>query len=73
MALVNTSLLMKEIETLPPSRLEEDAAFEARLKAKRSVPETMLLSEASLAKDWDTPEEDAAWAALRRQPQPPKQ
>jgi len=28
------------------------------------IPETMLLSEASLAKDWDTPEEDKAWAGL---------
>jgi hypothetical protein len=43
------------------------------VKAKRAVPKTMLLSEASLAKDWDTPEEDAAWATLRRQHQQPKQ
>jgi hypothetical protein len=26
--------------------------------------ETMLLAEASLAKDWNTPDEDAAWADL---------
>jgi hypothetical protein len=73
MTLINTSLLIREIETLLPSHFEEVAAFVAHLKAKRSVPETMLLSEASLAKDWDTPEEDAAWEALRRQPQHPKQ
>ena len=24
----------------------------------------LLLSESALAKDWDTPEEDAAWASL---------
>jgi hypothetical protein len=30
----------------------------------RDIPATMLLSEAVLAKDWDTPEEDKAWADL---------
>ena len=30
--------------------------------------ETALLSEASLAKDWDRPEEDAAWAYLQSAP-----
>jgi len=29
-----------------------------------NVPETMLMSEKSLAKDWDTPEEDEAWKTL---------
>ena len=29
------------------------------------VSETSLLSEAALAKDWDRPEEDAAWAHLQ--------
>jgi hypothetical protein len=28
------------------------------------IPETMLLSEIALPKDWDTPEEDEAWANL---------
>ena len=28
--------------------------------------ETALLSEATLAKDWNQPEEDAAWAHLQR-------
>jgi len=28
------------------------------------IPETMLLSEAALAKEWNTPEEDEAWASL---------
>lgn len=28
------------------------------------IPDTMLLSEAALAKDWNRPEEDAAWANL---------
>lgn len=30
--------------------------------------ETALLSEASLAEDWDRPEEDAAWAYLQSAP-----
>jgi hypothetical protein len=29
------------------------------------VPEGALLSEASLAQDWDRPEEDAAWSHLQ--------
>jgi hypothetical protein len=29
-----------------------------------TLPETMLASEAALSKDWDTPEEDEAWASL---------
>jgi hypothetical protein len=28
------------------------------------IPETALLSEATLAKDWNSPEEDEAWASL---------
>ena len=30
--------------------------------------ETVLLSEASLAQDWNRPEEDAAWAHLQQAP-----
>jgi hypothetical protein len=33
-------------------------------KRLKKIPETMLLSEAALAKEWDTPEEDKAWANL---------
>lgn len=28
------------------------------------IPETMLLSETILSRDWDSPEEDEAWANL---------
>jgi len=31
------------------------------------VPATALLSEAALAKDWNRPEEDAAWKHLQRE------
>lgn len=30
------------------------------------IPETALLSEPALAKDWDRPEEDEAWSYLQR-------
>ncbi len=30
----------------------------------RPYPDTMLASEKALAKDWDSPEEDAAWSGL---------
>ena len=33
-----------------------------------SAMETALLSEKSLAKDWDTPEEDEAWSHLKSLP-----
>jgi hypothetical protein len=33
-------------------------------KQKKAIPETMLMSETSLAKDWNTTEEDKAWANL---------
>ncbi|OGV64440.1 MAG: hypothetical protein A2498_04250 [Lentisphaerae bacterium RIFOXYC12_FULL_60_16] len=29
------------------------------------IPETAILSEASLARDWERPEEDAAWSHLQ--------
>jgi len=30
----------------------------------KHIPETMLMSEKSLAKDWNTPDEDEAWKTL---------
>jgi hypothetical protein len=29
------------------------------------IPETALLSEEALARDWERPEEDAAWSSLQ--------
>ena len=31
-----------------------------------SIPETALLSEASLSEDWNRPEEDEAWSHLQK-------
>jgi len=58
--------LINEIESLPSECFQElmDFVGYLRLKQLKNIPETMILSEKSLAKDWDTPEEDEAWADL---------
>jgi len=62
----NRAVLLQEIETLPANCLDEVVDFVSWIKHRMlsHIPETMLLSEASLSKDWDTPEEDQAWADL---------
>ena len=64
--MVNHTILLKEIETLPTSCLSEVIDFITWIKQRKlsQIPETMLLSETSLSKDWDTPEEDDAWSSL---------
>ncbi|GHT83707.1 hypothetical protein FACS1894137_05570 [Spirochaetia bacterium] len=72
--------LLQEIGSLPPQYWGEVADFVGYLKQKNlkqplktesntsqgfvHIPETMLLSEAALAKDWNTQEEDEAWKDL---------
>lgn len=58
--------LMNEIESLPSEYFQEIMDFVGYLKLKqlKNIPETMALSEQSLAKDWNTSEEDEAWASL---------
>ncbi|MEO7659886.1 MAG: DUF2281 domain-containing protein [Pyrinomonadaceae bacterium] len=59
-------LVIKEIETLP-ERLQRqvyDFARFLKTKAADDAFDGLLLSESALAKDWDTPEEDAAWSNL---------
>jgi hypothetical protein len=65
--MTNRAVLLREIETLPAASLDEVVNFVAWIKYRKlsQVSETMLLSETSLSKDWDTPEEDDAWAGLR--------
>ena len=69
--MTNHAVLMKEIETLPPFCLGEVIDFVAWIKQRKltpatlsNIPETMLMSEASLSKDWNTQEEDEAWKNL---------
>ena len=58
--------VLREIDTLPAECLGEVLNFIGYIKQKqfRNVPETMLMSEDALARDWNSPEEDAAWANL---------
>ena len=64
--MTNRAVLIQEIETLPATCIAEVFDFVAWIKQRKlsQIPETMLLSEVSLSKDWDTPEEDEAWADL---------
>jgi hypothetical protein len=64
--LTEYAVLLREIETLPANCVGEVVDFVAWIKHRKlsQIPETMLLSEASLAKEWDSPEEDEAWAGL---------
>ena len=58
--------IIDEIETLPSECFQEIIDFIGYIKLKqlKNIPETMILSEKSLAKDWNTPEEDEAWENL---------
>lgn len=59
-------LIIKEVEELPEPLQREVYDF-ARFLRQKSTDESfngLLLSESTLRKDWDTPEEDAAWANL---------
>jgi Protein of unknown function (DUF2281) len=58
-------LISKEIENLPEALQREVYDFVRFLREKSDERfNGLLLSESTLAKDWETPEEDAAWANL---------
>ena len=63
---MNTAdLIQKEIADLPESLRREVFDFARFLRTKQDDGfNGLLLSETALAKDWDAPEEDAAWASL---------
>ena len=59
-------LIANELSQMPEPDLDKLLAFLRSLKeahAESAMP--ALAAESSLAKDWLTPEEDAAWANLR--------
>jgi hypothetical protein len=59
--------VLKEIAEVPDATLPEVLSFLQSRKLKNIAPEKLevsLLSEAALAKDWLTPEEDEAWKDL---------
>lgn len=59
-------LIEKEVTSLPEQLQREvyDFARFLRLKREDESFNGLLVSESALAKDWNTPEEDAAWASL---------
>ena len=59
-------LIEQEVSKLPEPLQHEvyDFARFLRLKSDEDKFNGLLLSETALAKDWNTPEEDAAWASL---------
>jgi hypothetical protein len=59
-------LIEKEVTSLPEPLQREVYDFARFLRFKRADESFngLLLSETALAKDWSTPEEDAAWASL---------
>jgi hypothetical protein len=59
-------LIEKEVTSLPEPLQREVYDFARFLRFKREDESFngLLLSETALAKDWNTPEEDAAWASL---------
>jgi hypothetical protein len=61
-----TELVGKELAELPETLQQEvyDFVRFLRAKAKDEKFDGLLLSESALAKDWNTPEENAAWANL---------
>lgn len=59
-------LLIQEITTTSEPILNEVYHYLRYLKSEQIVDRFngLIASQFSLAKDWDTPEEDAAWANL---------
>ena len=59
-------LIIKEVENLPEPLQQEVYNFARFLREKAAADSFngLLLSESALRKDWDRPEEDAAWANL---------
>jgi uncharacterized protein DUF2281 len=58
-------LIRKEVENLPEDLQREVYDFARFLREKSEAGfDGLLLNESALRKDWDTPEEDAAWANL---------
>ena len=58
-------LIRKEVENLPEDLQREVYDFARFLREKSDAGfNGLLLSESALRQDWETPEEDTAWANL---------
>jgi hypothetical protein len=64
---VSIERIEAQLRKLPPEKLAVVSDFVSYLAQRQEdirPLETMLVSEPVLARDWDRPEEDDAWAAL---------
>jgi hypothetical protein len=61
-----SELITQEVTALPESEQLKVYEFAHALRQQNAdrAFDGLLLSEAALARDWNTPEEDAAWASL---------
>jgi hypothetical protein len=59
-------LIERELAEMPEPQQREVYDFVRFLKSKKEEDSIngALMSESALTKDWNTPEEDAAWASL---------
>jgi hypothetical protein len=59
-------LIEKEVQVLPEALQREVYDFVRFLRCQNAEESIngLILSETALARDWNTPEEDAAWASL---------
>ncbi len=67
MEVVTIAQIEERLRELHPDKLAVVLDFVSYLTERQrssGALETMLASEAVLRRDWDTPEEDAAWADL---------
>ena len=56
--------ILTEIKALPRKEFDQVVEFIKQLRIEYGISECALMSEVALAKDWDCPEEDEAWAHL---------
>jgi hypothetical protein len=54
-----------QIHLLEPLHLHHSCRAIVTIMDEPEVPETALLSEQALARDWERPEEDVAWSHLQ--------
>jgi len=54
-----------EIHLIEPIHLAHSCRAIVTILEKPEIPGTALLSQQSLAHDWESPEEDAAWSHLQ--------
>ena len=58
-------LITRELDDIPERDLDKLLSFVRSLKDTQAEAEALrLAAQSALAKDWLTPEEDAAWASL---------